>query len=201
VRRALVVAGAIIIVALVLNFVGMVRYPGGPLRGPSADGILWLDIRPADQGQVINGNDPSADWARTDTDLVFTGLWLSNPSPWAVTVEAITPIEISPELVVGEVLVLRPQAEEQLVQYGPLTAEGRAVLGRDYSPLPARIDPGESNRSVALVVRSSRPGSAGFEAMAIDYRLGPFTLRVVHHVALHACLGMKIEERVCPGYD
>jgi hypothetical protein len=202
VRRALIALGAIVIVALALNVAGIIRYPGGPLREPSADGILWLDIRPADQGGITNGNGPDADWARTDTDLVFTSLWVSNPSPWSVTVEAITPIDVSGELVVGEVFASRrPQAEEQLVQYGPLTAEGRAVLGRDYSPLPAAIDPGDSNRNLALVVRSSRPGAAGFEALAIDYRLGPFAFRVVHHMALHACLGMTVEERVCPGYD
>jgi hypothetical protein len=196
VKRALVIAGAIVIVALALNVAGLIRYPGGPLREPSADAILWLDIRPADQGQIINGGH-----GPVDTDLVFSGLWLSNPWPWAATVEAITPIDVSGELVAGEVLALRANTEEQLVQYGAVTEERRAILDSDYAPLPEVIRPGESNRNVALVVKSSKPGPVGFEALAIDYRLGPFAFRVVHHTALHACLGMTVEERVCPDYD
>jgi hypothetical protein len=203
VKRTLVIAGAIVIGALALNATGLVRYPGGPLREQSADGILWLDTRPADQGSNTVGNTPDADWATTDTDLMVSSPWLRNPWPRAVTVHAITPIDVSGGIVVSEVLLGRADAEaEKLVwEYGPVTADQRAILDRDYAPRAAVMESGESNRNVALVVRASEPGPARFEALEIDYRIGPFTFRVVHHSALHGCLGMTAEERFCPDDD
>src|SRR4029077_2731880 len=52
-RRNWVRATALVITSLLaLNVLGVLRYPGGPLREASADGILWLDTRPADEGSI-----------------------------------------------------------------------------------------------------------------------------------------------------
>jgi hypothetical protein len=126
-----------------------------------------------------------------------------HPSPWAASVEAITPIDAVGALVTEEVLVENVNAADggDLYGYGPVPTEQRALLDRHYAALPAVIAPGESGRHAALIVRGSTPGATGFEALAIDYRLGPFAFRVIHHVALHACLGATVKERMCPEYD
>jgi len=178
---------------LVLNVLGVLRYPGGPLREPSADGLLWLDIRPADQGSAQVA-DVSGYWHAIDVPLQYGLLSLSNNSGYSATVEAVTPIDPSPGLIVDALYVLKTGAAP-----GDVLAWGtggvyptETTLDRDYTTLPAVVEPAADALhppNVILVVRSREPGAIGWSALAVDYRIGPFTFRTVHHLALAGCLG------------
>jgi hypothetical protein len=203
-KRLASVAGAVVVMVVVLNVIGIARYPGGPLREPDADGPLWLDAPPpADQGSSTVGNTPDADWATTDTDMVFTILNLEDSWPWPATIESVTPVNATEGLLVTEARIRRISGEgvSDLSVVGPVGPEQRAILDNRYVALPAEIGAGEAGRNVALVFRTSDPGPATFDALAIDYRVGPFSFRVVHHLGLDACMGATPAERICPEDD
>ena len=181
-------------IALALNVLGFLRYPGGPLRDPSADGPIWLDIRPANEGAIEVG-DVSGHWQLLDVPLQYGVLSLGNPSPFTATIDAITPIDATAGLVVDAVYVQRPDGVR-----GEVAAWGTtgvypppAVLATEFAMLPATVEPtGESHERdpvVILIVRSAQPGPIGWSALAVDYRLGPFSLRVIQHFSLTGCLG------------
>ena len=200
-RRIAVVIAAAVVLVLALNVVGLARYPGGPLREKGSDGPLWLDTWPADWGNSSTGNGSGADWATTDTDLVFSIVWIANQGPWPVTVEGITPAGVSGDLVVTDVRVRDADASAgDLWAFGPLDDAGRAILDSQYQALPVTL-PAGSERQVALVVRGATPGPAGFEALDVAYRMGPLTFRAVQHLGLEGCLGATVAERDCPDED
>jgi hypothetical protein len=201
VRRIAVAAMCALAVLLVLNVVGVARYPGGPMRQDGADGPLWLDTWPSDWGNSPVGNTPEADWATTDTDLVFSTAWLTNRGAWPVTVERIIPAGVSGDLVTVDARVRADDTPyDDLAAFGPLDDAGRATLAGHFATLPLVIPPGVE-RQIALVVRGPKSGPAGFATLDVDYRVGPFAFRVVQHAGLEACLGATPEERDCPELD
>jgi hypothetical protein len=195
------VAGAALLL-VVLNVVGVARYPGGPLREPNADGPLWLDIRPADQGSSGGGNWEPADWAQAGLPVWDGELDLHNTAPWPVTVETITPIDPTRGLVLDGVFVSR----------NGLTGVGSLGMGlasdvplppgqtfeSTFTGLPASLGPGTESE-VYVVVHADQPGSLGFAALDVAYRVGPFTFHAVQHLFMNVCLGPLPSDTFCPG--
>jgi hypothetical protein len=198
-RRVAAVAAIAVALLVVLNVTGVMRYPGGPLRQAGVDAPLWLDVWPSGWGNSPVGNTADADWATPDTDLIWSNASLANDSPWPATVESIEPLDIPNNLEWG--IAVRKQdapSDDVVSAYGPLDDAGRAVLARSFARLPVEIGPGDANRTIAIPFRSSDTGPVGFEALAINYRIGPFKFRVVYRTGLHACLGTTPVERNCP---
>lgn len=193
-RRSTLAVLAVLTAALALNVAGLLRYPGGPLREPSADGPLWLDTRPADQGSIIVGNTLPSDWAVAGRSYNVGTLTIHNPSSLTATLEAVTPLD--PTGLVLEAVYGRqsdaPSAE--ITGFGPSGEHpDLATLGRDFATLPLAIPPsGDSHdrdTQLLVVLRSTGPGAFGFSALAVDYRLGPFAFHVIEHLALAGCMG------------
>ena len=70
-----------------------------------------------------------------------------------------------------------------------------------YHALPATIDNEmklDDALPILLVVHGDQPGQAGFTTLAIDYRVGPFTCRVVQHLGAVLCLGPLPAGLECP---
>jgi hypothetical protein len=183
----------IALLLLILNLIGLARYPGGPLRDPGADGPFWLDTRPSDQGAASSGEQP-ADWAKAGAPLYYGLLTLHNPWPWSATVEAITPIDPTPGLTLVSVFIGRSGTPGGTIAFGPAPEppSGQTLDGA-YARLPAPVGPGgdshELDAPTLLVIRADQPGSLGFSALAVDYRVGPLTFRTIQHFALTACVG------------
>ncbi len=195
------VALAVMAAALALNVAGVARFPGGPLREWRDGGLLWLDMWPSDWGNNPGGNGPEADWAVPGADLVYSSVLRPDDWPWPVEVERITPVDPSGGLVVSQALLLRPGAGRvsRLWVFGPLTADQQALLAADLAPLPGPVPPGGDGQQIALTLQSPQQGPAGWETLAVDYHVGPFSFRAIHHSALHLCLGTTAAERTCPG--
>ena len=172
----------------------MERHDGGEVtlagwvRDPIDTGPLWLDLGPGIQGSDSYGNTP-ADWARMGAMLFFDGLVLHNGGPWPATVEAVTPVDPSDGLAVQAVCVARPTTVvSSQMGWGPapLLPEG-LTLDQAYASPPAVVE--LSGRSpahdvgVLLDVSGSHAGPAGFSALAVDCRVGPFAFRAIEHVA------------------
>lgn len=206
-RRIALIAAGLVIAALALNIVGVLRYPGGPLREPSADGPLWLDMRPSDQGSNTVGNSLPSDWAVAGRSYQFGVLTIHNSTSMSATIEAVTPLDPTAGLVVEGVYVRRPDSPAtDVVAFGPVGQfPDAATLQRDFVPLPAAIPPsGDTHEHDALflvVMRSAGPGAFGFSALAVDYRFGPFTFHAIHHLALAGCLGPLPAGAACPAEE
>jgi hypothetical protein len=204
-RRRVVRSAAVVVMALLaLNTVGLLRYPGGPLREEGIDAPLWLDIPPSNQGSSAVGFHQPNDWALAGRPLYYGLLTLHNPWPWPATVEAITPIDPSPGLVVEAVYVSRPGSvatETATIWTEPLVPAGQR-FDEAFSGLPAAVEPNrstnEADARTLLVVRADQPGLMGFSALAVDYRVGPLTFHVVEHLALRGCLGPLPSGAECP---
>jgi hypothetical protein len=203
-RRLLAASVVVALILAALNVTGLARYPGGPLREANADGPLWLDIRPSDQGSSSVGNDEPADWAKVGVPLYFGLLMLRNPWPWNATVEAITPVSPTPGLILDAVYVSRPGVSigDPTVLGPEPSVPGGLTLDEAYSGLPAKVESDtnspEKSAFTLVKVHSDQPGALGFKALAIDYRIGPFAFRAVQHLALQACLGPLPTGSRCP---
>lgn len=187
-----------------LNVVGVLRYPGGPLRDPSDDGALWLDLRPADQGSVLVGNSQPSDWALAGRTYDFGLLTIHNATSYSATIESVTPVDPTEGLSLVSVYVRRAGSPSNgIVGFGPSGMDpDPATLQREFSVLPFAVGPGgetpEHDTQVLVVVRSDRAGAFGFSALALDYRIGPFTFHAIQHVALAGCLGPLPPGVTCP---
>jgi hypothetical protein len=199
--------GALFVAVLVLNVLGVLRYPGGPLREPSADGPLWLDIRPADQGSSLVSNSQPSDWAIAGRSYYYGQLAIRNETALSAVIEAVTPIDPTPELVVEAIYIQRPGAPRgEVTAFGPTGAfPDASSLEQDFVRLPVSIpgnaDSPEDAARVLVVLSSKSPGAFGFSALALDYRLGPLAFRTIHHLALAGCLGPLLPGEACPDPD
>jgi len=208
-RRIALLAVGLVVAGLALNIVGVLRYPGGPLRDPSDDGPLWLDTRPSDQGSNTVGNSLPSDWAIAGRSYDFGLLTIHNPTNYSATLEVVTPLDPTPGLVVEAVYVRRsgaPPTSTGTLAFGPTGLNpDPATLQRDYVRLPATVEPSgdthELDAQVLVVVRSASPGQFGFSALALDYRLGPFTFHAIEHVALAGCMGPLSADVTCPASE
>ena len=76
------------------------------------------------------------------------------------------------------------------------TARIHASSGRDPRwglhmpaiPIEPTGDSHQRDEVMLLVVRGQDPGAFGFAAISVDYRIGPMTFDVVHHLALRVAL-------------
>ena len=191
----------ILVAVVLLNVIGMVRYPGGPLRPGVSDDPLWLDLTPPGEGWSVGTQ--ASEWSAVGRTIYIGADPLTNPWPWAATVEAITPMDITGGLVVDQILVGVPgSASAGVIGIGfEAVLPNGSVMSDLYRALPARIE-GQTTLDKAipilLVVHGDRPGPAGFTGLAIDYRVGPFTFRVVQHMGVTLCLGPWPADQDCP---
>ena len=92
-------------------------------------------------------------------------------------------------------------SEAEGTEPDPMLPAGQSLEG-DFVRLPAPIEPtGDGHDRDALtllVVRGLDPGAFGFAAVSVDYRIGPMTFHVVHHLALAGCLGPLPPGASCP---
>lgn len=197
-KRVVMVGAAGIAALLVLNVAGISRFPGGPLREWKDGGVLWLDVWPSDWGSR-DFNAPEAEWARANAHYEYTSSLPTNDWPWPVEVERITPVTTSGDLAVAETRLVRPDRSEvgPLYAVGPLTPGQQAIIDADFAPLPGSARTGVTGTPFAITFHETRPGPAGWEALAVDYRVGPFSFRVVQHTALRLCVGTTVAERTC----
>lgn len=191
----------VIVAALLLNVVGMLRYPGGPLRPRVSDDPLWLDLTAA--GNHFTVGTQASEQSAVGKTIYVGGDPLTNPWLWPATVEAITPLDVTGGLVIDEILIGNPgsvSAGVIAVWYDPVLPNGGAISDL-YHALPATID-NETKLDdavpILLVVHGDQPGQAGFANLAIDYRVGPFTFRVVQHMGLALCIGPLPAGQACP---
>jgi hypothetical protein len=186
-RLALIVVMGVLIV-LALNLTELLRYPGGPLREPSADGLLWLDTRPPNQGSNQVGLSSIGGVAAGTT--LYTGISIHNDSGFPATVENVRLLAATPGLQLRRVRMALPGTSGGMagLLYGDNIDELR--LDTDYGSLPAALaannDPGEGR--ISIEVAADQPGEFGYEAVAVDYRIGPFSFTAVYHDALNVCL-------------
>lgn len=198
-RRLAAVLVVAFVAALVLNVGGLLRYPGGPLREPSADGLFWLDTRPSDQGTSSVGAGSSA--GLTAGELIYTGISLRNTWSYPAAIESISLVDATPGLRLVDVRLARPGTRGGFA--GLLAGSGPAIddlrLVTDYQPLPATLEGNNpiNDGLVSLVVTADQPGDYSYQAVAINYRIGPFSFSVIHHQALAVCLGPFVPGTVC----
>jgi hypothetical protein len=193
-RRVLVTIAIVVSVVgvlLILNLAGILRYPGGPLREPNADGILWLDTRPPDQGNIEVGMTPAA--GAQPGVAMYTSTLLRNEWPWAAAVERVRLVGATPGLRLVDVRIALPDAPAGAAGGLIATDAAAAELGLEtqYGPLPADLAPTSADgpsRVVSLEVVADQPGRQSFDAVGIDYRVGPFTFSVTSHLAFYACV-------------
>lgn len=191
----------ILVAVVLLNVIGMVRYPGGPLRPGVSDDPLWLDLTPSGNGWSVGTQ--ASEWSAAGRTIYIGPDPLINPWPWAATVEAITPMDITSGLLVDRILVGVPgSASAGVIGVGsdPVLPNG-GVISDLYRALPATIERHttlDGAIPILLMVHGERPGPAGFTGVAIDYRVGPFTFRVVQHMGLRLCLGPLPAGQECP---
>lgn len=203
-RRIGVIAIVVVVALAALNVAGMVRYPGGPLRDRSDDGPLWLDLRPSDQGSIIDGFGPDAEWARVGGSIYLSDLTLRNPWEWVATVEAVTPIDPSPGLIVDGFYLSRPGRSSAASDDLDVAAQDVSgiAFNADFSALPAVVPPAgptpDGDARTLLVLHTDRPGPMTFSALAVDYRVGPATFHAVEHFALDGCVGPLPAGVTCP---
>jgi hypothetical protein len=169
--------------------IGILRYPGGPLREPSADGLVWLDTRPADQGTNSVGITSAA--GLEQGTLVYTGISLRNAWSWPATVEQVRLLDTTEGLELQEARMALPGTTGPVV--GVATSKGDNAelrLDADFGPLPADLagenQPGEGR--VWLAMNAPPPGEYSYDAVAVDYRVGPFSFTVTYHQALGLCV-------------
>jgi hypothetical protein len=199
------------VVALSLNVVGLLRYPGGPLRDPSADGLFALDVRPANQGYNAVGNDPTA-WAGVGQPLYFGTIHVYNAWPLTATIEAVTPLDLTPGLSVDRILAGVPSDAMLPASWADVPAflgsdqpSTDETLGGRFTPPPIQVvqsSPDDIHTTtLLLVVSAQEPGRYGFSGVAVDYRVGPFTFQAVQYEELRTCIGPFSPEQVCAFQD
>ncbi len=188
-RRAILGFAAVMVVAVALNTIGILRYPGGPLREPSADGLMWLDTRPPDQGTNSVGITSAAGLEQGSP--VYTGISLRNASSWPARVEQIRLLGATEGLELQEARMALPGTTGPMI--GVATSGGETAelrLETDYGPLPAELAGNNAigEGRVWLAINAPPPGEYSYDAVAVDYRVGPFSFTVTYHQALGLCV-------------
>jgi hypothetical protein len=190
-RTVLGVAAVAAVVLVVANIAGVLRYPGGPLRPFSDNGVLWLDWGPANQGNNRVGI--SAD-ANVGTGVpIYIGIEPRNQGPWPVTIERVRLINATPGLQLVETRLVRPDSRPGGaigIGSGHDVFMDELGLFDNYETLPAVLagnHPIEDGR-MWLAVVADAPGRQSFDTIEVDYRLGPFSFSVNLHHGFGGCI-------------
>ncbi|MEP7379213.1 MAG: hypothetical protein ABI725_06565 [Chloroflexota bacterium] len=190
-RRTVVLIAAVVVVGLLAaNVMGLWRYPGGPLRLPNADGLLWLDHLPDDQG---NNNIGFSTLAGVTTGMpIYVGLDARNQWSTSAVIEGVRLVKATPGLRLIEARLARRGATNTglTVASGVGPELDSLRLYEDYRPVPADLG---GNAPIAegqmwLLVLADAPGEQSFDTVALDYRIGPFSFTVDMHQGFSACI-------------
>jgi hypothetical protein len=196
-RRLAVVLVLIVGVAAALNMTGLLRYPGGPLREPSADGAFWLDVRPPDQGETRVGAG-AASGLRAG-ELIYAGIVVNNSPSSSVLIEGVRLMGATSGLQLVEARLAVPGSSGGLPALADASFAEEFRPATDFQSLPATlVGNGTESERMLLVVTALEPGEYKTNGVAVDYRLGPFTFTVTYHQAMTVCLGPLREGEFCP---
>jgi hypothetical protein len=133
---------------------------------------------------------------------LYTGISLDNDWPWPATIERIRLVNATPGFRLVEAKMALPGTAGGMA--GAMAADSPELaelgLDTDYGPLPADLaghnELGEGRVSIEVI--ADQAGEYRYDAVAVDYRVGPFTFTVVHHQAFGACLVPLLEGTTCP---
>lgn len=196
-------AGAVVAIGLLaLNVSGLLRYPGGPMREPTANGIGWLDTKPADQQGGFGVGMPEGAGLTTD-DIFVTTVFLTNAGPWDASLESVELVDAtsglrltSARLVLSGFAASIPAADMGT----PADIERRypdTHLGSFPQTVVARSDPHDGQ--VILELQVAAPGEYSYRGVRVGYRLGPFSFQAVYGQGARLCFGPLGANQSCPG--
>jgi hypothetical protein len=195
-RRRLVLGLALaLVVVLALNVVGLLRYPGGPLKQPLDGSVLWLDLPVGHHpgSRVSAGTGAGI----TVNDTIYIGTALTNDWPLAVDVESVHLVDATPGLGLADYWIARPGTEGGLPG---LTINDPGVdLQADFQALPAELAagnrPGEGRAVLAL--SASAGGEYSYSGLAVEYRVGPFSFSTIYDPAITVCVSPLPQGATC----
>jgi hypothetical protein len=175
-RLAFVLTISIVVVLVVLNVVGVLRYPGGPLT--ESDGaFLWLDFPSPDQPR--NGISMPSAADMTTTELMDVGSYLRTGSGMAATIESVRLFDPTPGIVLVDGRMHKPGAPPRGV--GAMDGDIGDVVD-SYGPLPASLpagaEPGDG--ALLIVTMATQPGEQSYAGVVVDYSIGPFKFTTVY---------------------
>lgn len=191
-----------VVLLVVANVVGVLRYPGGPLS--QAGGLFWLDIRGSNQG--YNRVGVSSTPELTAGVPMYIGIFPRNDWPLAATIEGVGLIDASPGLRVVEARLVRPGTQHDGsvgIAYGSAESTEELGLYRDYDRLPGTLAGSTSVEDGVMWVElmADQPGKLSFKSIFVDYRIGPFSFRADMYQGFGACIWPQPTGVVCPSDD
>jgi hypothetical protein len=190
----------VLVVAVIGNMAGFLRYPGGPLVAQNADWPFWLDHRASDQGNNKVGYSPSANVATGVP--TYIGLDARNRWPWAATLERVRLVNGTPGLRLLDARLVRPGATP-LGAVGIVSGSGELAeelgLLTMYESLPRTVsgNNGIQDGRMWIEVVADQPGEQSFDSVLLDYRVGPFSFTVDLYQAFAACIDPMPVGTVC----
>ncbi len=194
--------GFFTLAVLVLNLTGLLRYPGGPMREGTANGILWLDTKPADQQGGFQIAVPEAAGLMTG-EVFATTVFLVNAWPWDAQLEDVALVDATPglELVRARLVLAGYAGSPPGAVWDTPDAIAARYPGNHLGVLPqtvaARSNPSQGN--VILELRTTTPGEYSYRGVRINYRSGPFAFQVVYGQGARLCFGPLSPNQACPG--
>ncbi len=201
-RRTLVVVSALLLVLIALNVSGVAPYPGGPMREATANGILWLDSKPADQQGGFEVG-VTADGGLTTSDVFVTTVFLVNEGPWGARLENVSLIDGTPglELLAARLILPGYAGERPGAVWDTPGAVASQYDGAHLGSLPqtigARSGPNQGN--VILQLRAGTPGQYSYRGIRIRYRVGPVSFTADYGQGARLCIGPLAPGATCPG--
>jgi hypothetical protein len=203
-RRRWLAAGAAgaLLALLVLNLTGLLRYPGGPMRESTANGILWLDTKPADQQGGFDVGVTEAAGFTTD-DVFVTTLFVHNAGPWAARLEDVTLVDATPGLdLLSARLVLAGYAGEiPGAVWDTQDAIAAQYPGTHLGTLPQTVaaQSGPNQGNVILELRATTSGEYSYRGVRIRYGVGPFSFSAMYGQGARICIAPLGPGEACPG--
>jgi hypothetical protein len=195
-RRRLVLGLALaLVVVLALNVVGLLRYPGGPLKEFPDGSLLSLDIPLG--GDTRNQVGVTSAAGLTRYEPVCEGVYLRTGLGLPVTIEDMRLVDPTSGITLVDSVMVTPDAATGGVigvAYGP------ACISIDgHSSLPETLAAESQPRDgLALVVSmATSPGRQSYSGIAIDYRVGPFSFTTVYGPAMAVCVSPLPQGATC----
>ena len=173
---------------VLLNVLGIVRIPGGPL---AHEGWFESPLRAYEPMSLV-AIPARADGLRAGAPLYMT-VHVQSRGPIAVALEEVEALDRDESIDVGYLGVAPSWPTNDGVSIGSaveIPAEWSPYLGR---PLAGTIvEPSGADPRYVAVLLSLTPTGAGEHSVgpfAVDYRMGPFTFRSIYPVSYVLCTG------------